>query len=59
MTLELENQINKALDKKGKHTLKRFECSKCGQIYIYIVKSDLNNLKCISCDIDMNSEGEY
>jgi hypothetical protein len=29
----------------------------CGQIYIYIVKEGANKIKCIACDISMNTEG--
>ncbi len=58
MNLLAENLITVSLNKKGRNVLKRFECSKCGQIYIYIVKADTQEVNCNICSTKMMTKGE-
>jgi len=58
LNLQEENLITVCLDKKGKHVLRKFECNKCGQIYIYIVKSDIYEINCNICSSKMIAKGE-
>ena len=58
LNLKDENLITVCLDKKGKYILKNFECNRCGQLYIYIVKSDIEQMKCNICSSKMIAKGE-
>lgn len=58
LNLKEENLITDSLKNKSKHVLKRFECNKCNQIYIYIVKEDTDEVRCNICDINMKIKDE-
>ena len=58
LNLQDENLITVCLDKKGKYILRKFECNKCGQFYIYIVKSDIYEINCNICSSKMIAKGE-
>lgn len=58
MNLLAENLIIDSLNKKGKNILKRFECDKCGQRYIYIVKEDTEEVNCNICSTKMITKGD-
>lgn len=58
MNLQEESLIIDSLNKKDKHTLKKFECYKCGQLYIYIVNIKTTRVNCNICDTEMVSKGD-
>ena len=58
LNLKEENLITDSLKNKSKYVLKKFECNKCNQIYIYIVKEDIDEVRCNTCDINMKLKGE-
>ncbi|MGX4598942.1 hypothetical protein [Faecalimicrobium sp. JNUCC 81] len=37
--------------------LKKFECRKCGQAYLYIVKENINIISCDICATIMKAKG--
>lgn len=57
LSLAVKNLIIESLDNK-KHKLKRFECNKCGQIYIYVVDDRTKEINCSICSTTMKSERE-
>lgn len=58
MNLLAESLITGSLNKKGKHTLKKFDCNNCGQTYVYIVEAGVNEIKCNICDTVVVTKGE-
>lgn len=58
LNLLAENLITVSLNRKGKNVLKKFECSKCGQMYVYIVKVDTQEVNCNICRTKMMTKGE-
>lgn len=38
-----------------KFELKRFECTECGQLFVYIVPKGAYKIKCCSCDAVLKS----
>ena len=53
-----KNLITESLNRNGKNVLKKFECNKCGQIYIYIVKVDTQEVNCNVCKTKMILQGD-
>ena len=41
-----------------KNILKKFECSKCGQMYVYIVKEGTQEVNCDICSTRMMTKGD-
>ena len=58
MNLMVKNLITESLNRNGKNVLKKFECNKCGQIYIYIVKVDTQEVNCNICKTKMIIQGD-
>ena len=58
MNLMVKNLITESLNRNGKNVLKKFECNKCGQIYIYIVKVDTQEVNCNVCKTKMILQGD-
>lgn len=54
----VKNLITESLNRNGKNVLKKFECNKCGQIYIYIVKADTQDVNCNICKTKMIIQGD-
>ena len=53
-----KNLITESLNRNGKNVLKKLECNKCGQIYIYIVKVDTQEVNCNVCKTKMILQGD-
>ena len=53
-----KNLITESLNRNGKNVLKKLECNKCGQIYIYIVKADTQDVNCNICKTKMIIQGD-
>ena len=58
LNLLAENLITVSLNRKGKNILKKFECSKCGQMYVYIVKEGTQEVNCDICSTRMMTKGD-
>ena len=58
MNLMVKNLITESLNRNGKNVLKKFECNNCGQIYIYIVKVDTQEVNCNVCKTKMILQGD-
>ena len=58
LNLLAENLITVSLSRKGKNVLRKFECNKCGQIYVYIVKEDTQEVNCNVCKTKMILQGD-
>ena len=53
MNLNRKNYIFEYIENKTKFNIKKFECDRCHQIFIYIVPSNSYYVECCNCKLKL------